>query len=571
MIKRSLLLATLAMAGSVLAADPTPEQVQFFEGKIRPILTDKCYKCHSVETGKSKGGLTLDTREGLLKGGESGPGLKPGNPDASVLIKAVLYTDKDLQMPPKGEKLSAREIADLTTWVKMGAPDPRKAKGGKLSGLTDKAKLHWSFQPLKKVDPPTVKNNAWCFTQVDKFIMQKLEEKRMVPAPGLLEKSTEVGKPALLRRATYDLTGLPPTPREIRAFLADASPTAFSKVVDRLLASPQYGERWGRYWLDTARYSDTTGRDGNQRGNDYRYPYAWTYRDWVIKAFNDDLPYDQFIIQQLAADKVQDNPRENLAALGFITVGERFPSENDIINDRIDTVTKGFLALTVACARCHDHMFDPIPTKDYYALHGVFSSTMEPSADDQPLLKAALDPTKKADFDKKIAAIDQKNNDLYYKFVGKESSEVRTKIAAYVMNSYYRKSMSDAEALKKADEYASSAKLDIRGIGALLGRHVRRGDSIFDPFMRFADAKPSEYASIAASIPTDAKLNPLVAAGFKGATPKNLDEVAGVYAKIFGSMDAKAKDLLAKVAAQASASDAPQDKNLLELAFFPFK
>ncbi|HEV7404835.1 MAG TPA: DUF1549 domain-containing protein, partial [Chthoniobacteraceae bacterium] len=484
MVKRSLFFASLALAGSALAAEPTPEQAQFFEGKIRPILTDKCYKCHSAETGKSKGGLTLDTREGLLKGGESGPSVKPGNPDSSVLIKAVLYTDKDLQMPPKGEKLSDREIADLTTWVKMGAPDPRKAKGGKLSGLTDKAKMHWSFQPLKKVDPPTVKNKAWCFTQVDMFILQKLEEKRMVPSPGLLEhpRGLEYGKPALLRRATYDLTGLPPTPAEIRAFLADTTPGAFAKVIDRLLASPQYGERWGRYWLDTARYSDTTGRDGNQRGNDYRYPYAWTYRDWVIKAFNDDLPYDEFIKQQLAADKIADNSRENLAALGFITVGERFPSENDVINDRIDTVTKGFLGLTVACARCHDHMFDPIPTKDYYALHGVFSSTMEVPSDELPLLKASLDPAKKADFDKKVAAIDQKNNDLYYKFIGKEATEVRSKIAPYVMNAHYRRNNNDAEALKKAVEYAEANKLDIRGVGALIGRHVRRGDSIFDPF-----------------------------------------------------------------------------------------
>ncbi len=289
----------------------------------------------------------------------------------------------------------------------------------------------------------------------------------MVPAPGLLEKPTEIGKPALLRRATYDLTGLPPTPAEIRAFLRRhlaRTPSPRSSIA--CSPRPRTASAGAATGSIPPAMPTPPAASGNQRGNDYRYPYAWTYRDWVIKAFNDDLPYDQFIIQQLAADKIPDNPTENLAALGFITVGERFPSENDIINDRIDTVTKGFLGLTVACARCHDHMFDPIPTKDYYALHGVFSSTMEVPEDELPLLKASLDPSKKADYDKKVAAIDQKNTDLYYKFIGKEAAEVRGKIAPYVMNAHYRRNNNDAEALKKAVEYAEANKLDIRGIGA---------------------------------------------------------------------------------------------------------
>ncbi len=561
---RSLLLATFALAGRALAADPTPEQLQFFEGKIRPILSEKCYKCHSLETGKSKGGLTLDTRDALLKGGESGPGVKPGNPEGSLLIKAVLYTDKDLQMPPKGEKLSPNQIADLTSWVKMGAPDPRKPKGAKLSGLTDKAKQHWAFQQVKKPEVPVVKNRGWVFTPVDAFIMQKLEEKRMTPTPGLLEDSDqEYGKATLLRRATYDLTGLPPTRAEIMAFMGDHAPDAFAKVVDRLLASPHYGERWGRFWLDTARYADTTGERG-QRGEDYRFPYAWTYRDWVIKAFNDDMPYDQFVIQQLAADKVPRNPKANLAALGFITVGEKFGNANDVINDRIDTLSKGFLGLTVACARCHDHMFDPIPTKDYYALHGVFASTMVP--DELPVLADALDPSKKADFNKKVVAAEQANKDKYYRFIGRETTNLRKNMAPYLMAAHYRKNLQNAEDLKKAEDLIESAKLDGQLLTHFRGE-LRENSPVFGPFARYTDK--TDGRKFADSVASDPKVNPMVAAAFKGTAPKSIEEVAGVYGKLFASLDGQATGLLDKYAKANSASDT-FDANLTQVAFPAF-
>jgi mono/diheme cytochrome c family protein len=370
--------ALRAMAVAAPGVEFNKAQLDFFERKVRPIFSDNCYKCHSIEKGKSKGGLTLDTREAVLKGGDDGPVIKPGRPEESLLIKAINYDDPDLQMPPKGEKLSSQQIADLTEWIRIGAPDPRDAPkpigSGKLSGLTDKARQHWAYQPVKKPAIPINSNQQWCRTPVDAFILQALEAKQMVPSP-------DADREALLRRATYDLIGLPPTPQEVEAFLADKSPNAFAAVVDRLLASPHYGERWGRFWLDTARYSDTTGGERKAlRGQDYRYAYAWTYRDYVIKAFNDDKPYDQFIIEQLAADRLPEaaSDKTQLAALGFLTVGERFANPNDIINDRIDVVSKGFLGMTVTCARCHDHMFDPIPTEDYYALHGVFSSTIEP-------------------------------------------------------------------------------------------------------------------------------------------------------------------------------------------------
>ncbi len=392
-------LAALGCAQSLLAAEPTKAQLDFFESKVRPTLVNNCYKCHSHEATKLKGGLSLEFRETVLKGGDTGPAVVPGDPEKSLLIKAVRYTDPDLQMPPKGEKLSDDQIANLISWIKMGAPDPRTTNSttyGKEWAKSEKD--HWSFKPVKKPSVPEVKETNWCATPVDAFIVAKLEENGMKPAP-LADKRT------LLRRATFDLIGLAPTLKELQDFLDDNSPDAFAKVVDRLLASPQYGERWGRYWLDTARYSDTKG-DVKRQKEDFRYPYAWTYRDYVVRAFNEDKPYNRFILEQIAADKLNAPDRSTLAAMGFLTVGEHFNDNiNDIINDRIDVVTKGTLGLTVTCARCHDHKFDPIPTKDYYSLHGIFASSVEP--EDEPLIEPIKMTPDYLDFANKYNALNQ--------------------------------------------------------------------------------------------------------------------------------------------------------------------
>jgi hypothetical protein len=368
----TLLIAILLAASFSRAAELSRSQIEFFENKIRPVLANNCYKCHSQNAEKVKGGLRLDTREAVLAGGNTGPAVVPGNPDKSLLIQAVRYTNPDLQMPPKGEKLTEAQVADLVAWVKMGAPDPRVATIAQKNWV-DPNKKHWAFQPVQKPAIPEVKEASWAKTEIDKFILAKLEEKGLKPNP-------TADKRTLIRRATYDLIGLPPSPSEVQDFLNDDSPQAFEKVVQRLLDSPHYGERWGRHWLDTARYSDTKGEIRRQR-EDPNYPFAWTYRDYVIRSFNEDKPYNVFIIEQLAAEKLPAssmNP-SNLAALGFLTIGERFMGmPHDIINDRIDVVTKGFLGLTVTCARCHDHKFDPIPTKDYYSLHGIFASCREP-------------------------------------------------------------------------------------------------------------------------------------------------------------------------------------------------
>ena len=392
-----------APAAATAAATLTAQQSAFFEGKIRPLLAAHCLKCHSAAEGKTKGGLALDSRDATLKGGDSGPAVIPGNPDKSPLIRAVRYTDSNLQMPPKGEKLSDAQIADLVAWVKMGAPDPRTgAVKGKFADAGAK-KTWWAFQPVKQQAPPAVQNKSWPANPVDNFVLAKLEEKNLKP-------SAPADKRVLIRRLYFDLIGLPPTPAEVEAFVADKSANAYEKLVDKLLASPHYGERWGRHWLDVARYSDTVG-DPARRKESPAYPFAWTYRDYVVKAFNDDKPYDQFIREQIAADKLPNNKdRSSLAALGFITVGDHFDgNRDDIINDRIDVVTKGFNGLTVACARCHDHMFDPIPTKDYYALHGIFASSEEPK--ELPVI-ATTDRVKYADYLKEKAALDKAEADL---------------------------------------------------------------------------------------------------------------------------------------------------------------
>jgi len=532
--------AAVVTAGAAATAEPTPEQAAFFESKIRPILSDSCYKCHSLEQGKSKGGLTLDTKEGLLKGGENGAVVKAGD-EKSPLLVAVKYLDPDLQMPPKGEKLKDDQIAALTEWIKMGAPDPRKADAKvatKLTGLTDAARHHWAYQPVKKPAIPTTKNPQWCRTPVDAFILKKLDEKDMVPGPdagfqagGHYNELYQRG--IVLRRASYDLTGLPPTTDELAAFQIDPAPfpTAFAKVVERLLASPHYGERWGRFWLDSARYADTIGGDRNERMTDYRYPYAWTYRDYVIKAFNKDKPYDQFIIEQLAADKLPDLDRDRtrLAALGFLTVGQRFNNDNDVINDRIDVVTKGFLATTVACARCHDHKFDPIPTKDYYALHGIFASIKEP--EEEPLINTP-DPKLLKDFQTKLQTLEDTNRRTYYKLAEEKNGWFRAKAGAYLIASQYGGPKADAESLLKRDALIKKNELN----GILLNyvrRRVREEEGVFGPWKKFAEMPDADFGLLSAKIAAEiaenrgGKYNPLVAAGFKKA-PKSIEDVAEI-------------------------------------------
>ena len=357
-------------AGSVQTNEPSRVDVEFFEKKIRPVLASNCYGCHSAQSRKPQGGLLLDSREGLLQGGGRGPAIVPGDPEKSLLIKAIRYTDEKLQMPPAGQ-LSAEQIADFEAWVKIGAPDPRVTSPAANWQPSDAARRFWSFEPVQEPALPAVRNKAWVNGPIDRFILSKIEAKGLHPV-------VDADKRTLIRRATFDLTGLPPKPEEVDAFLADKSPGAFAKVVDRLLASPGYGERWGRHWLDVVRYADTAGDN-----SDFPIPAAYRYRNYVIKSFNDDKPYDEFIREQIAGDLLQAKTaaekNQKVIATGYLAMSRRFGSRNKefnlTIDDTIDNLGKAFLGLSISCARCHDHKFDPIPTRDYYALYGIFNSS----------------------------------------------------------------------------------------------------------------------------------------------------------------------------------------------------
>jgi cytochrome c553 len=355
----------------------TQEELAFFEKKIRPVLSENCYKCHSADSEKIKGGLTLDTREGIRMGGDSGHAVVPGDAKNSLLLKAIRGEDPDLQMPPKksGAKLSDEVIADFAKWITMGAPDPREGKAVAHKGMDlEKGKAYWAFQPPQKAPAPAVKDKGWAKGEIDRFVQAEREAKGLKPV-------AEAENAVLVRRLYFDLIGLPPTPEQVEAFVKDSSPKAYEALVDTLLASPQYGERWGRHWLDVARYAESSGKEIN-----IAYPHAWRYRDYVIAAFNQDKPYNQFIKEQIAGDLIpaKDDQEfaEHLIATGYLALGPKSHNSRDrrqfnldVADEQIDAISQGMQGMTVACARCHDHKFDPISQADYYALQAVFAAT----------------------------------------------------------------------------------------------------------------------------------------------------------------------------------------------------
>jgi hypothetical protein len=385
-------LAQLALEAQQPPPPAAAASAEFFEARIRPLLADNCYDCH---TDEALGGLRLDSREGMLKGGTSGPAVVPGDPENSLLIRAVRQTTA-LKMP-KGGRLKPDEVDALTEWIRAGAAWPTFAASTSTAAAAGKPEVaapaakadapakpayvikpeqraFWAFQPIKKTAPPQASRAGWAKTDIDRFVLARLEKEGLQPVAAADRRT-------LLRRASLDLIGQPPALAEIEAFEKDDSPDAFAKVVDRLLASPHYGETWGRMWLDVARYGEDDYRSLDPMGRGYNpYPNAYLYRDWVIKAFNDDLPYDAFVRDQLAGDLLGDDGRaRRLPALGFLGLGPWYYDNGaveitraDERHDRVDVVSRGFLGLTVGCARCHDHKYDPIPTRDYYSLAGVF-------------------------------------------------------------------------------------------------------------------------------------------------------------------------------------------------------
>jgi hypothetical protein len=360
----------LGIAVPLKAAPQDAAGVKFFEERVRPVLIENCRQCHGPE--KHRGGLRLDSREAILRGGDTGPAVRPGHPEESLLIQAVRHGER-IQMPPK-KKLPQQVVADLTTWVRMGAPWPTSAATDITSSPPTKGSNFWAFRVPVQPPVPAVRNSSWPLSPIDHFILAAIEAKGLHPAP-------PADKRTLLRRVTFDLTGMPPTPEEMEQFLHDGRPDAFDRVVERLLASPAYGEKWGRHWLDVARYADSNGMDENlSQAN------AWRYRDWVIRAFNDDMPYSQFIRQQLAGDLLpgasETEAHDHLVATAFLSLGPKMLAEDDpvkmemdIIDEQVDTFGRTFLGMTLGCARCHDHKFDPITMADYYGLAGIFKST----------------------------------------------------------------------------------------------------------------------------------------------------------------------------------------------------
>lgn len=364
----------LALPAAAVSAE---EDLAFFESKIRPLLAERCYECHSARASKVKGGLLLDSREGVQKGGDSGPVLVQGEPGKSLLMKVLSYRDSDLQMPPEG-KLADSEIALLREWIERGAPDPRDEPVGSVAvepGIDyEEGRKFWSFVPPVSHELPGVQAPEWPRKELDHFVLVRMEEAGLSPAP-------EAGRRTLVRRAYLDLHGLPPTTEQVQAFVHDDRPDAWKQLIDELLASPRYGERWGRHWLDVARYSDSNGMD-----EDIAHPEAWRYRDYVIRSFNEDKRFDEFIVEQLAGDLLPgdslEQRRDQVAALGFLSVGPKMLAcddpdkmRRDIVDEQLDTTGRAFMGMTLGCARCHDHKFDPVSIEDYYGMAGIFLST----------------------------------------------------------------------------------------------------------------------------------------------------------------------------------------------------
>jgi mono/diheme cytochrome c family protein len=511
----------LILAGGVwdtasLLAD---DALQHFEAKVRPVLVEHCQKCHGVK--KQSGGLRLDSRQGLLTGGDNGPAIVPGKPDESLLIVALRQTG-DLEMPPAG-KLPDMQIEAVVEWVRAGAPWPATVDTT-AEKLREKQRGHWAFQPIGHPVPPEVHEAGWIRTPVDRFVLAKLEAAELPHAP-------PADRRTLIRRVTFDLTGLPPSAEQVEAFIADSSPDAYAKLVDRLLDSPQYGEQWARHWFDVARYSDTKGYVYARE--ERFWVHAPAYRDWVVKAFNQDLPYDKFLLLQIAADQAAPDDRAASAAMGFLTLGRRFLGvTHDIIDDRIDVVTRGTMGLTVACARCHDHKYDPIPTADYYSLYSVFLNSGERM---EQIAEPATRDDAYAAFEKELQQREQKRRDTLLAKSNEASDRCRGRVTDYLI--------AQTELSKHPEEGFDTVILAtdlnpqfIRRWEQWLAMEARLHDPAFLPWRRLAALPAEGFASRAESairelIASGAELNPRVVQ-MLSPTPASMREVAERYGKL---------------------------------------
>jgi len=513
-------------------ARPEAQQAreEFFEARIRPLLVKHCRECHGEK--KQESGLRLDHRAAFLAGGDSGKVVERGDAEASRLIQVIRYAEDDTQMPPAG-KLPEEAIALLTRWVNEGAswpetPQPRETAEPFEQRVQRLRREHWAYRPVTKVDPPAVPSGA--AHAIDRFIEAQLAKHGLEPSP-------PATRATLLRRVHLDLTGLPPTYEQVQAFVDDPDPQAYENAVDRLLASPEFGEHWARHWLDVARYADTKGYVFN---TETRYPFAYTYRDWVIKSLNADKPFARFILEQLAADLLPDAESEDLAALGFLTVGRRFRNSTpDIVDDRIDVVTRGLLGMTAACARCHDHKYDPIPTEDYYSLYGVFDSTYEP--EELPLLAEPEDSAGYRKYKHELAKREQALRDHVAKHYRALLASLRSRVADYLVRVV-------KESRRVPDEYAVSLEKDdlrpriVSRWDRYLKRRAKPNDPVFGPWHESSQFPAESFAAafekwLAQQSNDGSPYNPLVLESLAGRKPESFYDVAVAYGRLLSQIE----------------------------------
>lgn len=537
---------TAACVSSVHAEEALPpEKVEFFEKQVRPLLVQHCQECHGAK--KQEAGLRLDNRVGLRKGTDSGPVVVDGNIDGSRLIQVLAHSPNDVQMPPK-EKLPDDQIAILRKWVELGSPWPTEAPGANAS--VDVSKTHWAFQPIKSPMIPAA--NLESRTAVDALIVAALQAKG-------LTLSQPADRYTFIRRVTLDLWGIPPTIDDVQEFEADTAPDATERLVDRLLASPLYGQRWARHWLDVARYADSKGYVFTAEP---RYPYSYTYRDYVVDAFNSDKPFDQFVTEQLAADAVVETAANDprLAALGFLTVGRRYLNNTqDIIDDRIDVVSRGLLGLTVGCARCHDHKFDPVPTEDYYSLYGVFASSMEP--EELPIIGSPKEASAFMEFEKELAKRERALADYENEAMGKVMDELRTR-AGDCLIVVARENQNWLKLPAVFSDKNEPRKQLVERWKHYLDQHAKPENRVFGPWQHLSKFSADEFAAQVSQLVerwkspdgvADAeKVNGLVRQAIMNTPPQTLPELAKLYGTVFNDIQTQWQ-MLQKNSAEAKA------------------
>jgi hypothetical protein len=527
------ILAIVAALVTIANADEAAA-TELFESKVRPIFVERCQKCHGE--GEQWAGLRLDSGSRILTGGDSGPAVIPGKPDESLLLQRVTEPDDDLRMPPAetGPRLDSVQIDALRRWIELGAAWPDTTTANE-DARESQWQHHWAFQPITHPTPPETGDASWVVNRIDQFVLQKLEAAGLRPSP-------EADHRTLIRRATYDLLGLPPTLEEVEAFVNDSSPDAYERLIERLLASPRYGEQWGRYWLDVARYSDTKGYVYERE--ERNFVHSSLYRDWVIQAFNEDLPYNRFVLLQLAADQVAPDDPATLAAMGFLTLGRRFLGVTpDIIDDRIDVVGRGLLGLTIGCARCHDHKYDPIPTADYYSLYGVFQNSIEKYV---PIPRQQDVPPPGDEFEKGLRERWDKLQETTALRRAEANARIRARLKDYLLA---QRNLDDYPELTFNQLLTKDDLIPgiVRRWQAFLGVAENKGDPIFTPWIAYSKLTDEEFSTKAANVTQQVqadrgKLNSRIADAFVD-PPAAAAEVADRYVQILGNVDQQWKSL----------------------------